>query len=53
MRVEPSKKSLEAYQSESEKRELLKLKINKITRIIAIVVAFLSTFAFFFKILFF
>lgn len=43
MKVEPNPKALVP----------LKEKIAKITRLVAIIVAFLSTFVFFFKILFF
>ena len=43
MKVEPSPKTLVP----------LKERIDKITRIVAIIVAFASTFVFFFKILFF
>lgn len=54
MRVEPAK-HLTRYLnlSEDEKKLLLQKRINNITRIVAIIIAFLSTFAFFFKILFF
>jgi hypothetical protein len=47
MRVEPSEKALRG-------KELvpLQVRIERITRVVAIIVAFLSTFFFFFKILF-
>ena len=48
MRTEPSEKALNR-----DNAAYRQLTINKITRIVAIVVAFVSTFAFIFKILFF
>jgi len=48
MRIEPSEKALQAKEVVP-----LKIKVQRITRIIALIVAFLSTFIFFFKILFF
>jgi len=48
MRTEPSEKSLQAKQKLTSQE-----RIDKITRIVAIIVAFASTFVFFFKILFF
>jgi hypothetical protein len=48
MRVEPSPHSFKAKEFIP-----MKVRVERITRIIAIIVAFVSTFAFFFKILFF
>jgi hypothetical protein len=54
MRIEPAKKYLEILQlTPEEKAEILRQRINTITRKVAIVIAFLSTFAFWVKILFF
>ncbi|MHB8209007.1 hypothetical protein [Mucilaginibacter sp.] len=54
MRVEPAKEIREGLKlSPEEKKILTQKKIDRITRIIAIVIAFISTFVFFFKILFF
>jgi hypothetical protein len=54
MRVEPSKQIKEAIElSPEEKKIILQAKINRVTRIIAIILAFISTFIFFFKILYF
>jgi hypothetical protein len=48
MRIEPSEEALRDHKIDPA----LQAKINNITRIVAIVVAFLSTFFFFVKILF-
>ncbi|CAM3915256.1 hypothetical protein MUGA111182_17035 [Mucilaginibacter galii] len=48
MRIEPSDKALRDYKPDPSVQK----KIDHITRIVAIVVAFLSTFFFFIKILF-
>jgi len=54
MRVEPAKEIRERLAlSPEEEKIFTQKKIDHITRIIAIVIAFISTFAFFFKILFF
>jgi len=54
MRVEPAKKYLETVElTPEEKKAIIQQRINKITRVVAMVIAFLSTFIFFFKILFF
>jgi len=54
MRIEPAKKYLEAVElTPEEKKALVQQRIDKISRVIAIVIAFMSTFVFFFKILFF
>ena len=49
MRVDPSKKALKGNQLSAAE----KAKIEKITRIIALVIAAAGTYIFFFKILFF
>ncbi len=48
MRVEPTEKSLKKHIAPDPSK-----KVERITRVVAIVVAFASTFVFFFKILFF
>ena len=48
MRVEPEEKIV----NKSEVEEVLKLKTEKITRVIALVVAFISVFFFLIKIMF-
>jgi len=48
MRIEPTEKSLRQNAVPDPSK-----KVERITRIVAIVVAFISTFVFFFKILFF
>ncbi len=54
MRIEPAKKYTDGVELTSEeKKAQLQLRIDKVTRVVAIVIAFLSTFVFFFKILFF
>jgi len=54
MRVEPAKEIRERLKlSPEEKKIFIQKNTDDITRIIAIVIAFISTFAFFFKILFF
>jgi hypothetical protein len=54
MRIEPAKKYLEEVElTPEEKKALLQQRVNKISRVVAILIAFLSTFIFFFKILFF
>lgn len=54
MRVEPAKEIREQLKLSPEEKEIFKQKkTDNITRIIAIIIAFISTFAFFFKILFF
>ncbi len=49
MRINPSEKVTRAKELEEE----LQARIDKVSRIVALVVAFLSTYALFFKILFF
>jgi hypothetical protein len=54
MRVEPAKEIRERLElSPEEEKIFTQKKTDNITRIIAIVIAFISTFVFFFKILFF
>jgi hypothetical protein len=54
MRVEPAKEIRERLGlSPEEKKIYTQKKTDHTTRIIAIILAFISTFAFFFKILFF
>jgi hypothetical protein len=48
MRINPSEKVLRG----EEEKQALQLRINKVTRIVALVIAFASTFFFFIKILF-
>ncbi len=54
MRVEPAKEIRERLELSPEKKEvILQAKINRVTRVVAIIIAFISTFIFFFKILYF
>lgn len=54
MRVEPDIEVRERLKlSPEEEKVFTQKKIDNITRIIAIIIAFISTFVFFFKILFF
>ncbi|WP_179414209.1 hypothetical protein HDF19_16280 [Mucilaginibacter sp. E4BP6] len=54
MRVDPAKRIRERLElSPEERKAIQQAKINHATRVIAIVLAFISTFIFFFKILYF
>ena len=54
MRVEPAEKIVNAIILPPEERKaILQVKINRVTRVLAIIIAFISTFIFFIKILYF
>jgi hypothetical protein len=54
MRVEPAEKIVNTeVLPHEEKKVILQVKINRVTRVLAIIIAFLSTFIFFIKILYF